>query len=131
VCRAVGDCARQHAPFTLSVEKAGCFPTPRRPRVIWVGVGEGSQQLCALHDAIEPPLMELGCYRREERKYTPHITLGRVKSDRSSDQLSMALTRHAGWNGGEVGVREVLVMSSELTSRGPVYAVLSRCKLEG
>jgi 2'-5' RNA ligase len=129
VCRAVADCTQSHAPFTMSVEKAGCFPTPRRPRVIWVGVGDGVQQICALHDALEPPLLELGCYRREERKYTPHITLGRVRTDRSGDTLATALARQAAWKGGEIDVREVLVLSSDLTPKGPIYAVLSRCKL--
>ena len=65
------------------------------PRVLWVGVGEGAQQLCALHDGIEPPLLELGCYRREERQYAPHITLGRVKTDRPPDRLAAALAKHA------------------------------------
>jgi 2'-5' RNA ligase len=135
VCRVVADCTQQHQPFPMSVETAGCFPTPRRPRVLWVGVGEGTQPLCALHDALEPPLMDLGCYRREERKYTPHITLGRVKSDshrssgRPTDKLAAALAKQAGWKGGEITVRELLVMGSELTPKGPVYTVLSRAKL--
>ena len=129
VCRVVSECTQQHTPFPMSVETAGCFPTPRRPRVLWVGVGEGTQPLCALHDALEPPLMNLGCYRREERKYTPHITLGRVKSDRPTDKLAAALAKQAGWKGGEIAVRELLVMGSELTPKGPVYTVLSRAKL--
>jgi 2'-5' RNA ligase len=128
VCRAVGEGARGQAPFVMSVETAGCFPTPRRPRVLWVGVGEGAQPLCALHDALEERLLELGCYRREERPYTPHITLGRVKSDRPTDALAAALAKQAGWKGGEVSVREVLVLSSKLTPKGPVYTVMSRAK---
>jgi 2'-5' RNA ligase len=131
VCRAIAAAAAKQPPFTMSVEKAGCFPTPRRPRVIWVGVGEGSEALGALHAALEPPLMELGCYRREERRYTPHITMGRVKTDRSSETLPAALTKQESWIGGAIEVKEVLVMSSELTSKGPVYAVLSRCPLGG
>jgi 2'-5' RNA ligase len=129
VCRAVADCTREQPPFLMTVETAGCFPTPRRPRVLWVGVGEGTQPLCTLHDALEPPLMELGCYRREGRQYTPHITLGRVKSDRPTEKLAAALAKQAGWKGGEITVRELLVMSSELTPKGPIYTVLSRAKL--
>ncbi len=131
VCRVVAEVTARHAPFPLSVETAGCFPNPRRPRVLWVGVGEGTQPLCALHDELEPPLMDLGCYRREDRQYTPHITLGRVKSERPTDTLAAALARQAGWKGGEVSVRELLVLSSELTPKGPVYTVLSRAKLGG
>lgn len=129
VCRAVSVCAGRHRPFTMSIEKAGCFPHPRRPRVLWVGIGQGTRELCALHDDLEGPLFELGCYRREDRKYTPHITLGRVKSDRPTDKLASALSHNAGWKGGDIEVRDVHVMSSELTSTGPVYTILSRAKL--
>jgi 2'-5' RNA ligase len=128
VCQIAADGARAQPVFLLSVEGVGCFPNPRRPRVVWVGVGAGAQPLCALHDALEGPLQELG-YRREERRYTPHVTLGRVKSDRPTDRLGAELGAHAGWKGGETTVRELLVMSSQLTPRGPVYTVLSRPRL--
>jgi len=128
VCQIVADETRKQPAFPISVETAGCFPNPRRPHVLWVGIGEGSQPLCALHDALEIPLQELG-YRREDRRYTPHVTLGRVKSNRPTEQLAAALAKHAGWKGGEITVRELLVMSSELTPKGPLYTVLSRPKL--
>jgi 2'-5' RNA ligase len=128
VCRIVSETAQQHASFLMSVETAGCFPNPRRPRVLWVGVGEGAQPLCRIHDALEIPLLDLG-YRREERKYSPHITLGRVKSDRPTEKLASALALHAGWKGGEFQMRELRVMGSKLTPGGPEYTVLSRAKL--
>ena len=120
---------QEHASFRVSIERVGCFPNPRRPHVLWIGVGEGTQELCALHDGLEPPLLELGCYRREARKYTPHITLGRVRSQRPADDLGIALGKQAGWQGGQISVSELLVMSSELTSQGPIYTILSRAKL--
>jgi 2'-5' RNA ligase len=128
VCRVVGECVAKHSAFPLTIETTGCFPSLRRPRIVWVGVGEGAQPLCALHDELETPLTALG-YRREERRYTPHITLGRVKSDRSTDTLSAALAKEAAWKAGEKTVEEILVMSSELTPRGPLYTVLSRARL--
>lgn len=131
VCRCVSQCCETLPAFSLTIESTGCFPSIRRPRVLWVGVGQGAQELCSLHDALEQLLLELGCYRREERKYTPHVTLGRVKSDRRTDTLSAALAKQAGWKGGQIMVREVLVMSSKLTPNGPEYTVLSRGKLKG
>lgn len=131
VCRVVSAVTAGLAPFAMTVEGVGCFPNPRRPRIVWIGVGQGKQELCTLHDALEPPLLELGCYRREDRPYTPHITLGRVKSERSTDPLAAALAKQAGWKGGDTTVSEVLVMSSELTPSGPIYAILSRGKLKG
>ena len=47
-------CAR-HAPFTLRVEGVGCFPNPRRPRVVWAGLTEGGKELIALHDDLADP----------------------------------------------------------------------------
>ena len=130
VCRAVSVVCGRHDRFVLSVDSVGCFPNPRRPRVVWAGVGMGGPELAALHDSLETPLQELGGYRREDRHYTPHITLGRVNSDSSVDALTAALTKKANWHGGiEIEVEEVLVMSSQLTSKGPQYTVLSRGKL--
>jgi 2'-5' RNA ligase len=129
VCRAVSDSLQAQPSFPLAVEGVGCFPNPRRPRVLWIGVGEGSQELCTIHDALERPLLDLGCYRREERKYTPHLTLGRVKGERPVDQLGEALAKHAGWRGGQTVVNEIHVMSSKLGAHGPAYAVLSRARL--
>jgi len=129
ICQAVAHVCNDLASFPMTVERAGCFPNPRRPRILWVGIGDGVQEICQLHDALEPPLLELGCYRREERKYTPHITIGRVKTERPSDKLEPALVKCAGWRAGETTVREVLVMSSELTPQGPAYTILSRSQL--
>jgi 2'-5' RNA ligase len=129
LCRAVADCCAGQDAFTMSVESVGCFPNPRRPRIVWVGVGVGMAEVCTLHDALESPLMQLGCYRRENRPYTPHVTLGRIKGERASDELPAALARQAKWRGGETAVREVCVFSSELRPEGPVYTVLSRAKL--
>jgi 2'-5' RNA ligase len=129
VCRAVADVCQHHRPFLLSVERASSFGNPRRPRTLWVGVNSGAAELRALHDALEPPLLDLGCYRREERKFTPHITIGRVKIDRPNDSLAATLTKLAAWQAGQVHVSEILVLSSELRRDGPIYTVLSRAKL--
>lgn len=131
LCRAVGDGCAAHKAFSLSVETVGCFPNPRRPRIVWVGIGTGAAEVTALHDALEPPLLELGCYRREARAYTPHITLGRIKGEEPTEELAALLAKQAKWRGGEMMVRQVCVFSSELRPRGPIYTVLSRVKLVG
>jgi 2'-5' RNA ligase len=131
ICRAVADACGERDAFSLGVEKVGCFPHSRRPRVLWVGVGDGNAELVALHDVLEPPLQALGCYRREERRYRPHITLGRVRSERSGGPLADALKKYANWQGGATEVHEIHVLSSQLTPQGPIYTVLSRAQLSG
>ncbi|MFO0811431.1 MAG: RNA 2',3'-cyclic phosphodiesterase [Gemmataceae bacterium] len=131
VCDAVADVTAGLAPFPVTIAGVGAFPTVRRPRILIANVTEGAPEIVALHDAIETPLLELGCYRREARPFTPHLTLGRVRGDAASEPLSATLTKFAAWEGGQSVVREVRVYSSTLQSDGPEYAVLSRARLAG
>ncbi len=131
ICRAAQKAVAAMPPFVLSIEGVGCFPNARRPRTLWVGVGKGADEVCAVHDAIEKPLLEMGNYRRETRKYTPHVTLGRVKGDQPRDTLAKTLGTQQTWRAGEVVVSEVQVMKSDLTSDGPTYTVMGRAKLNG
>jgi 2'-5' RNA ligase len=131
ICRAVEAVARPTPAFPMTVAGLSAFPTVRRPRTLIVPATEGAAELVALHDALEAPLLELGCYRREERGYVPHLTLGRVQRDARPDALSAAVAKFGGWQGGQTQVREVLVLSSQLRREGPEYTVLSRAKLRG
>jgi 2'-5' RNA ligase len=129
VCISAARVAGRHESFSLSVAGTGCFPNARRPRVVWAGIGYGADELVAIHDALEPPLLELGCYRREERKFTPHLTLGRVQSSQKTEDLATALARKSDWEAGSIEVKELLIFSSQLMREGPVYSVLGRGKL--
>jgi 2'-5' RNA ligase len=129
ICRAAQNAVAEMPSFALSIEGLGCFPNARRPHVLWAGVAMGSEEVCEIHDAIETPLLDRGCYRREARAFTPHVTLGRLKSEGPNDVLAKAMAKHETWSAGEVMVHDVRVMSSELTRDGPTYTVFSRAKL--
>jgi RNA 2',3'-cyclic 3'-phosphodiesterase len=130
VCRTVESVCRDVPAFPMTLAGTGAFPTPRRPRTLIVNVTEGADELRQLHDALETPLLDLGCYRREERGYTPHLTLGRVRAADDPATLAAVVQQFAKWQGGQTHVREVLVMSSQLRPEGPEYTVLSRAKLK-
>ena len=131
VCRAVKDVAATEPPFPLRVSGVGAFPTPRRPKILWAGITDGADSLKRLYDKLEAKLLDLGGYRKEERGYTPHLTLGRVKGEADGFTLAPELTRHLTWDGGRTVVDEVLVFSSVLERDGPVYTVLGRGELAG
>jgi 2'-5' RNA ligase len=131
VCDVVQTVAAGETSFALAIAGVGAFPTPRRPKILWSGITEGLESLQRLHAALETPLLELGCYRKEDRAYTPHLTLGRVKSDSEAFRLTKELPRRLTWKGGRTHVEEILVFSSELERNGPVYQVLSRAGLGG
>ena len=65
------------------------------------------------------------------RAFKPHVTLGRIKGEGSTEALVQTLAKNKEWSAGEATVREVLIMSSELTRDGPNYTILGRAKLTG
>lgn len=131
ICRAVREIAARQASFALRISGVGAFPSPRRPKVAWAGIVEGAEELRRLHAALDEKLFDLGCYRKEERDFTPHLTLGRVKGEGDGLKLAPELTRKLSWEGGRITVEEVLVYSSVLERDGPQYTVLGRGELKG
>ena len=131
ICRVVQQRARKHAPFTLETAGLGAFPNARRPKILWAGLTDGVTELRALHADLEEGLLDLGCYRREDREYTPHLTLGRLSHEDREEDWAAVLTQYADWRGGESPVDEVLVMASEMRRGGPEYSVLGRGPLAG
>jgi len=85
--QALATVARLAPACTFAVGGLGCFPNPRRPRVVWIGVHEPTGRLAALQDAIEEVMAPLG-YPPEGRGFTPHLTLGRVQQRASSSDAS-------------------------------------------
>lgn len=131
ICRVVQERARKHAPFTFDVAGLGAFPNARRPKILWAGIADGMAELRALHADLEEGLLALGCYRREDREYTPHLTLGRLTQDERSEDWGAVLTKHADWDGGSCPADQVLVMASEMRRDGPEYSVMGRGALGG
>jgi len=76
ISEALEDVAGRFRPFDMKFGPIGAFPSPRRPRVVWLGV-EPTPELRFVKDDLERRLSELGI-PREERPYQPHVTLGRA-----------------------------------------------------
>ncbi len=78
VTRALGPLRERHEPFEVSTSGFGAFPSERRARILWAGLGEGSGTLRAVAQSIED-LLEPAGFEREQRPYVPHLTLGRAR----------------------------------------------------
>jgi len=78
--------ARNAPACQLSVGGLGCYPSPRRPRVVWVGVEEPTGRLKALWRAVEEAMTSIG-YQPERHGFSPHLTLGRVRRGASRGDL--------------------------------------------
>jgi RNA 2',3'-cyclic 3'-phosphodiesterase len=69
----------RHEPFEAELSGIGAFPSTKRARILWAGIGEGSEFLRDLARDVEASLEPLG-FEREDRAYVPHLTLGRARS---------------------------------------------------
>ncbi len=130
ICRQVSEAVSHLAPFQIKARGAGAFPKPDRPRTLWLGVGEGESEMTALAAAIDDSLQPLGL-RGEARKFTPHLTLGRVRGAPQGDSLADQIVRNADFDAAAQTVESVVIYSSLLERQGPVYQPLGRAKLGG
>jgi 2'-5' RNA ligase len=130
---AVTDASRDVAPFNLSFAGLGCFPSASRPSVLWVGVEGETDTLAELQAGIQAHLARLG-YPPEKRKYTPHLTLGRVArhiGDGDRRRLGTLIRTCSIEPLGGLEVRQVSLMKSELSPAGARYSRLAVAHLEG
>ncbi len=130
ICDAVTEATKQVPPFELIVCRAGAFPNIERPRTLWLGTGEGADELAELHRRIDLQLAELS-FPVEGRPFKGHLTLGRVRRAGRSPALTEQMRKQAEFCAGSVWVSEVTVFSSRLTPNGPVYDPMAHIPLAG
>lgn len=121
--------AGRHPAFSFGLSGAGAFPDTGRPRVVWIGVRD-SGELAGLQGDVDAAMAELG-FEAEQRAYSPHLTLGRVKSPRGRIALKEELSRIEDIDFGMVEVREVALMRSQLRPTGASYSRLFAAPLGG
>ena len=107
----------------LKLRGVGAFPSPLRPRVIWVGVSEGAGELERLYREIEKGLRRLG-FRPEREQFVPHVTLARLKGSRNLERVVKLLREMEDVEVGEIVLESVRLKQSILTPRGPIYRTL-------
>jgi 2'-5' RNA ligase len=111
----------------------GCFPNPRRPRVVWVGVEEAAGNLERIKLALDHELAPLG-FKPEKRRFSPHLTLGRVNkqaSHQEAAELGRAVEGATLREVARVEVTRIHLIRSDLRSTGAVYTVLASFPLGG
>jgi RNA 2',3'-cyclic 3'-phosphodiesterase len=107
------------APFEMTVEGLGSFPPSGQPRILWVGVRE-CPPLFELQERIEKQFNPLG-FPREDRDFSPHLTLGRVRERIDTKTCLAVLTQQKNFFAGTQQVEKVILFSSILKPTGAVY----------
>ncbi len=126
IAKAAQEVVAKFRPFCLRVKGLGTFPSGRKPRVIWAGLEGDLKPLLQLQKELEDSLTKLG-FEPESRSFVPHLTLGRVKSNRRVEKLRQLLAEQnnrvgEGWE--EIRVETLILYKSTLKPSGAVYTPL-------
>ena len=118
---------RPTGPLRLGLAGVGSFPGTGSPRVVWMGLKGDLHALGRLQEAVDREVCAVGGFALEGRPFRPHLTLGRIREQASSEErrrLGQVLSEAA--QGSEVWWtgQEVSLVQSTLTSSGPIYKVL-------
>jgi 2'-5' RNA ligase len=120
--------AAGEAPFTSRLGTVGAFPSPRAPRVLWVSLAEGDVAAARIAAALEAETRRLGL-RAEERPFSAHITLGRVRSPHRREALASRLGGLSWEPPAPWQVTALSLYQSVLGPVGPQYTVLAEAPL--
>jgi len=120
--------AAEVGPFEATYEDVGVFPDLGYIEVLWLGVGEGGDEMTALHEVIEREVTRLG-FDPEDHDFTPHVTLARMEHaggkevvQENVEELSPTV--------GTTEVTEIRLTESVPTDDGPEYSTVESFALE-
>lgn len=127
-CSRIRSCCSDLPPFQLKVSGLGTFPAGKPPRVIWAGVSDEDGVLSQLHESLDHNLRDLGILH-ETRKFTPHITLGRVSKGTTAEHAAEVFAKFGSDFESRFEVERIVLMSSEREKRGFVYEPMDSVNL--
>jgi len=113
------------SPLLLKIEKTGCFFANKSPRVLWLGVDGETDRLAILQAHLEEDFEKIG-FVRENRRFHPHLTLGRIKDSGPPKETEKILRRYADYRAGEFVCKEMFLFQSRLTPQGAIYTKLEK-----
>jgi RNA 2',3'-cyclic 3'-phosphodiesterase len=122
IAEALGMIAATSAPFEIAARGVGAFPNLARPRAVWVGLH--GAELIRLAAQVTDAAVRCG-FAAERRGYSPHLTIGRVRTLRSPGRLRRALHEEADSSFGHPRIERVVLYRSELGPESSTYHELA------
>lgn len=119
--------------FELTIKDIGAFPKIDHPRVIWVGLDKGAAETVTIAAKVDEAMGRLG-FAKEERPFSPHLTIGRVRSPlnkaKLADKISSAASAVTLSGIVPYRVSSLVLFRSTLTPQGSVYSKLHESDLQ-
>jgi 2'-5' RNA ligase len=123
----LGKIVAEHSVFDVVYRSIGCFPDKKHPRVLWIGCENTDGKLITLKAAIDKELRSSGI-EIERRPFTPHVTLGRVTSERELPHL-LSILENLTFEPRVATIGEITMMKSVLHPQGANYSILKSIQL--
>ena len=112
-------------PFDISIMDCGTFPNKKRPRIIWLGIEpDADNMLIKIYQWLEESLVPFG-FEKEQRKFTPHLTIGRIKFPDNMDKL-LGFIEKEPFPKKQFSVEEIVLMQSILKPTGAEYQIIDK-----
>ena len=125
-------CVTDRKSFPVSVSSIGAFPKLNYPRVIWAGIDKGDKEIKQIVKFLEEKIQKIGI-PKEERAFSSHITIGRVRSSKNKDKLVAGLnklTENKEAPALQFNLSKITLFKSTLTLSGPIYEALKEANLQ-
>ncbi len=106
--------------FELKLKGLGCFPPRKESKILWVGI-EKNESLLRLRNKVERTLAQIGV-EREQRKFSPHLTLARLKNT-TSGQIGNFVAVNGLFQTESIRISEFHLYSSVLTEKGAIHKI--------
>jgi 2'-5' RNA ligase len=127
----VGRVCSDFSSFQIALEGIGCFPNPRNPRVIWLGLVGHIERMALFRDRLQEPLLAFGV-KEERRSFKPHLTLGRFKKPlKDQPPLLKLMEKHKDLTSPAFPLHELVLFKSDLNPGGAVYTKMLSWPLSG
>ena len=109
-------------PIPVHIRKVGFFPNPHSPRDFWCGIeAPGLPELAADTDRATAALG----IAAEQRAFSPHLTLARIKEKLDLQPLREAIAAQPSLEFGEFTAASFFLYRSQLHPTGSVYTKLA------
>ena len=118
----------EQSPFELTLRSLGVFKNLREPRVLWMGC-DPCTALAEIKKKIDQGLTRYG-FEAEDRPFSPHVTLGRIKDIRQLNQLAQLITLFKDKVFQQQRIDKIVLYESVLSVKGPEYSPLQIIPLQ-
>ena len=123
VADALSQAVKGVKPFEIEIAGLGYFGSAHSPRIIWSGIAGAVTPLVKLQNGLVTAILAAGL-KPDLKPFSPHLTIGRVRSNRNAAGLVRAMEKNKNKSFGKLAVQRIVLMQSRLMAEGPEYTIL-------